>query len=414
LEAAKKSESGASAKKTDSATSPVEIVIWDHDTNMVDNEAYYSMLKREMLKEGISLSYEGQQMESYHQVLLTALMAKTGFDIAFDWCGPTYVGKAKRGVWLDLTGKIPQDHLNQLLGVNSAIVNGKLYGLPFTIDMQMMFYNKTLFRKAGVTPEEFGAGFEGLTSASNKLKAIGVAPMEFTNKEGYMNEWYYCMGIGSIFKTPEDFTQQFISGHDFTEKRYVDMLKNYKKAVDLKFFIDGQTLDFASHYTQTFIRGESATMFCGIGFYDTLIEGGMNPSDLGVMPWPSLANGGYPHNYFASLIYGGSSFTKHPDEVIKTLIRITQPDLQTAFFNLKGMDPANSAADLSGSTNPLSKEAQALAAKDLMEYPYNYLESETLDLIYKDLQLVVTGEMSPEDWSARMQRTSAAARAAQN
>lgn len=387
----------------------VELIVWGLE--WATSDIYFAALNEELAAKNIHVTFEPQVMESYINVILSASLAQSGFDIAFDWSGPTFGGKAEKGIWLDISDMVSQEFTDALIGVDACFYDGALLGIPFTIDSQMMFYNKALFEQAGTTAEEFCDGFEGLSAACDKLLAIGVSPMAFANKEGYMNEWFFCQGIGSIYANEDEYSTKFIRNQNFTDQTIVDVLSNYKSAYDAGYFYDGQTLDYASTYNQSFMNGESATLFCGLTNYESLSEV-IDAEDIGILPWPSLASDGYSRAYIAPLIYAGASFSKHPEEVVEVLTTMASPEFQEKIFELAGWAPTNTNADVSVSATPIFLEAQALVRKDFFVYPYNYIEPDTLDMLYKEMQLVLTGEMTPSEWCNKMQEASVKAKEA--
>lgn len=67
---------------------------------------------------------------------------------------PNYV---KQGLYQDLTNRIQQLPFYKDLAkahINAASRDGKLYGTPFIVDSSIVLYNKDLFEKAGLDPEQ--------------------------------------------------------------------------------------------------------------------------------------------------------------------------------------------------------------------------------------------------------------------
>ena len=52
--------------------------------------------------------------------------------------------------------------------------SGKLYGVPYLRSTPVLYYNKTLFKKAGLNPEEGPKNWEELASFSKQLASAGV------------------------------------------------------------------------------------------------------------------------------------------------------------------------------------------------------------------------------------------------
>src|SRR5690606_14948413 len=112
----------------------------------------------------------------YQQRLLTAVQGGNAPDVAtLDqiWGGAF----AKAGAVADLTERAGAAGLTRdgFFGGawDSTVVDGKLYGIPFNVDVwQFSYYNKALLDAAGVDPASLGT-FDGLKAAAEKLTADG-------------------------------------------------------------------------------------------------------------------------------------------------------------------------------------------------------------------------------------------------
>ena len=64
--------------------------------------------------------------------------------------------------------------------------NGKIYGVPIDFGSYGLFYNKSLLSKAGVaTPP---TTFDELLAACDKLKASGIIPIAYGDRDGYSTD----------------------------------------------------------------------------------------------------------------------------------------------------------------------------------------------------------------------------------
>ena len=392
-EAAPKEES---AEKT-------KIVIWTQLYSSQDSEHIQKTQDRlnEMLAdENIEVEVVGQAIDTYSNVLLAAAMAKEGFDICFEYSGEAFDTKVSQDVYLPIDEYLSDDTLENLISPEAGAYNGKQYGLPYRLDAQHMFYNKRIFEEAGTTPEEFLDGFEGFMSAAMKLKDKGYAACAFSNKEGYMNEWYFYQGIGSIYADNNTYTAEYVNGQNYADPAVVEMVSNYKEAYDKGAFYDGQTLDFGSTYTQAFINGEAATCFGGTDWYPTFIEGGIPAEDIGVIPWPSLADGGTSRVYTSPLLYCVASFTEHPAEAVKVLELLVSAEYGADAEYIVANKQWSCPEDVANPALPLVVD---LVQNNSMVYPYNYTSSEAYEAIMRDLQLVLAGTLTPEDFCTQIQ-----------
>lgn len=67
--------------------------------------------------------------------------------------------------------------------LESNVFNGKLYGVPLTADLWVIYYNKALFQQAGV--DKVPATYEELLAMVPKFKAKGIIPMVTDGKDAW-------------------------------------------------------------------------------------------------------------------------------------------------------------------------------------------------------------------------------------
>ncbi len=156
------------------------------------------------------------------QRLLTAIAGGVAPDVVFQ-DRFTIGGLAARGAFMPLdsllsaTPAIRADDFYPA-ALAECVSGGQLYGLPFDIDARALFYNKTLFRRAGLDPDrpprtwaELQAYARRLTTrdADGRITTLGFSPT-------YGNTFYYLYsflnggrflsadGRHATFQTPEN------------------------------------------------------------------------------------------------------------------------------------------------------------------------------------------------------------------
>lgn len=113
--------------------------------------------------------------DSYQQKVGTAAGAKQLPDIlAADVVyAPNY---ASKGVYLDISARVNELPFKDKLApahMDAATHEGKSYGVPHNIDLSAVFYNKVLFERAGLDPNNPPTSLEGLYEAAKKIDALG-------------------------------------------------------------------------------------------------------------------------------------------------------------------------------------------------------------------------------------------------
>jgi raffinose/stachyose/melibiose transport system substrate-binding protein len=73
--------------------------------------------------------------------------------------------------------------------LDSNVYGGKLYGIPVSADLWVVYYNKALFKQAGI--EKLPTTIDELQAAAAKLKAKGIIPLTTDGKDA----WPLCITL---------------------------------------------------------------------------------------------------------------------------------------------------------------------------------------------------------------------------
>ncbi|MEU9156801.1 extracellular solute-binding protein [Streptomyces sp. NPDC048417] len=224
---------------------------------------------------------------------MTALIASGKLpDIFHTWGGGVLQQQVDAGLVKDLTdptkawaeGLLPVAKEPYLLG-------GKTYGIPFDIGMVGFWYNKALFKEAGVsTPPTTWSAFLDVVK---KLKAAGVTPLALAGKESWTGMYYWAYlamrtaGIAALKKADDD--------KDFTGDGFVQAGQHLKDLVALEPFQKGFL--GAAYSSPT---GQAATVGNGkaamelMGQWAPVVEADAGKgvgANLGFFPFPAVEGG---------------------------------------------------------------------------------------------------------------------------
>ncbi|WP_165972296.1 ABC transporter substrate-binding protein [Paenibacillus piri] len=83
----------------------------------------------------------------------------------------------------DVIQEIPQDLQNTLIDPEFGRINGKLYTMPQHQGALGMWYNKEIFKKAGI--EKLPETWDEFIAACKKIQAIGIEPIGMSVKSGF-------------------------------------------------------------------------------------------------------------------------------------------------------------------------------------------------------------------------------------
>ena len=232
-------------------------------------------------------------------------------DIYFTWTG-AWGGNFVRGNRaVDLTPVIgPETEWGKALvpaAVQAFQYNGKYYGIPLYLDAKFMGYNKEMFGKLGISEP---ASFEELLAACDKIKASGVTPISFGNKEAWPAVHY--AGQLLAYNVPRatleaDFDPKQAK---YSDPGYVASLSQFKELIDR--CTDGSSVNGTSYASalQQFSNTKSAMYYQEIIEFDqsTSADSALGLANFGffTLPVPAGAKGdpkaveGAPEGYMIS------------------------------------------------------------------------------------------------------------------
>ncbi|MCZ0990291.1 extracellular solute-binding protein [Streptomyces diastatochromogenes] len=224
---------------------------------------------------------------------MTALTASGKLpDIFHTWGGGVLKQQVDAGLVEDLSDPT-KPWADGLLPVarQPYLLDNKLYGIPFDIGMIGFWYNKALFKQAGITAPP--TTWSGFLDAVRKLKAKGITPLALAGKEKWPGMYYWAYlamrtaGVDALRKADD--------AKDFTGAGFVEAGQHLKDLVGLQPFQKGFL--GAAYSTPT---GQAAAVGNGkaamelMGQWAPVVEADAGKglgSDLGFFPFPAVEGG---------------------------------------------------------------------------------------------------------------------------
>lgn len=121
------------------------------------------------LHPNLKVATEFVAYEALHDKIVAAAPAGT-YDLVFiDVIWPAEF--ASKGLIADISSRIPDSWNNDVLkgALDSAVYQGKYYGVPWLLDAKFFYYNKDLLAKAGVDPASVTT-WDGVATAAKAIK----------------------------------------------------------------------------------------------------------------------------------------------------------------------------------------------------------------------------------------------------
>jgi raffinose/stachyose/melibiose transport system substrate-binding protein len=253
-------------------------------------------------------------------------------------------------------------------------VGGKVYGIPISKEISYIYYNKDLFKKAGLTPPAVAyATWDDFFAACDQLKKAGITPLGMDSGDlGWLSNLWFSALIATSDKTGEQWMNtmhpadynipEVVSAAGTLQK----MLANYTTPDAI-----GSKYDpMASH----FFNGEIAMIPNGpwmipdfkntdkapAGFYDKVGVMLMPMYGMEMVPTPGEMVG-----------------TKDPEKVkaaVAFLKYMTSSENQIKALEMAGLQPVSSNVTIPSSleqSDPLMAQVLALQTKAKVTYGQN-------------------------------------------
>lgn len=274
---------------------------------------------------GVKVDVEYRATDAHKEALRQVAGTDAGPDIYFYWEGPGLGGElVDAGMSLDLTSYYDQygweDRFSgaALAGITQY---GGHHGVPWTQQGEALYYNKTLFERAGIT--DVPTTYDELVADADKLVAAGITPIQF----GGTVNWHVMRLLDSLIETEcgaevADTLNTEQTGWD-SEACVTDAFTELKTWGDtyLNEGFMGISNDDAN---QLFYTGDAAMALEGTWFDAQATDNGMSPDDVGIFAFPTGTGRLYG---FGEALYV-SSASKAPDLAAKFLDFVMSTDEQ--------------------------------------------------------------------------------------
>lgn len=140
----------------------------------------------------VTVEHVAQPFGEYSALLQAAFTGREGPDVMMMSAASSK--QFQKGL-VELNDRITPEMEKQLTGWETVTpdyaTEGPHYGVPIAQTDFIFYYNKKLFRRAGLPTDFQPRTWEELRDAGLKLKAAGIQPFTGGNKEGYESQWWW-------------------------------------------------------------------------------------------------------------------------------------------------------------------------------------------------------------------------------
>jgi ABC-type glycerol-3-phosphate transport system substrate-binding protein len=311
------------------------LTVWE--TYSAEERAVFMALLEEFkaAHPGLAVEVTNIPFDGLEPKVLTSLATETAPDIAR--VDVAFLPKlAIRDALQPLDGYDIAQLKDQLrpVALSSCVIDGKTYGLPDQVNGLCLFYNRELFRDAGLDPDQPPATWDDFVTCAEALTNPEAGVFGFGMRNSLWWSLPFIYSFGGRILTPDNqhcalASEAAIAGFQFK----VDLYSKYK--VEGGAWRSGGIRDDLGFQNRKY-----AMIFNGPWAVGGLTQGGI---DFGVALIPAGPAGRATNVGGNNLVVFSTS--KHPREACELLKFIASKESQAKWANQLGQIPVNTAAD---------------------------------------------------------------------
>ena len=402
-------------------TSPAlaqEITVWDVNVDEPSHASYYAGAKTafEAAHPGATLTFQSQPDAEYYTLLGTALASKTGPDVI--WANGGAQAKNLVGGLIPLDDKLP-DFISKLVG-KSAFTgpDGKLYFIPTTLQGHVVYYNKKLYKAAGLDPNKPPATWAEVTKMCDAFKAAKIACFMMANKEGYEAEFFLSeMATQSLTSQQQaDWLTGKLHWSDAPIKAILQTWVDTAKAGWYQEGGNSQTM-FMDEFT-LFSQGGAGNIWGLLSnvAHWKVFETDMGVDNVGVYPMPSPTVAADQHEgapgvpLDGGVGYGVNKDSPNIDLAVDAVKILASPEVLANLVKNSGVVPANTLVDTSGIDSPALKQIMGWLADRAVPTTHANSSAAELDEWHRQSQLLLNGDTTVDAAAAALDKVQARAK----
>lgn len=302
-----------------------------------DNQVLPLFAEFEKRNPTIKLSVEKMPFSQIFQALEVRLNGRTADPDIFIVDSPLTASYAVRGHLMELDGIVDKKRFAPS-AVAAASFNGKMYSAPFGSSMQVLYYNKALFKAAGVEPPSADVTkrwtWEQVLEAGKKIAkpADNLWGFSFEQQERPYQLLPLGQSLGGTALSADGFKATgFIDGPAFVEA-FTFMQKMYAEA---KISPPGQ---FDTALTPELFGSGKCAMLLGGTFINDTLKSKFQSLDFGVAPHPYFAKG-KPVTPTGAWHFGVNPRTAQKAAVTQFVTDMLSDDMNALWFKLRPYVP---------------------------------------------------------------------------
>ncbi len=342
--------------------------------------------------------------DAYKQKLSVAMSGNKAPDVFHSWGGGWLKNFVDQGKVYDITETTDKSHFNEL-ALNNATYDGKVYGVPLGLSMDVVFYNKEIFDKYGLTPPKT---YDEWLRVIDTLKENNIIPIALANQTKWPGAYFF-MNFASRIAGPELFESAFNrEGRGFDDPEYIEAGKYIQDLVKRDAFnpgFNGVPYD-EGQGRQLLYTGQAAMMDMTISFVNNVREEAPEFEEkLDFFLFPTIPGGKGDQTHVGANtgpVWSVAQNSKNPDlaaelvnELASTETAQNYTDRTGALTGVKDIVPADEFT---------KRFYDVLEQATHLQMPYDQTLPPELAELHKDTTQAIFGlDMTPEEAAQKME-----------
>jgi len=271
----------------------VELVMWwwgEQDEPGLEKWVKETVEKYEAENPNVSIKTVLQPTDELIPAFQAAAQARSGPDIQFFWAGTVTMEPAFNGYLAPISDYWSPEEIKMLAYPEEVTWNGKVWAVSFYTTICPMVYNKEIFTKAGLDPDNPPKTWDEFLDACESIKQAGYVPFAIGASGGFGFSWLQIFA-GMHIDSPAELLKVWVGQEDFTDLKYSDWLYKIEELIENGYINeDSHTLNLWTANEEYFGGGKAAMALLPSGTA-RLINEEILIGKVGMMKPPIFGNG---------------------------------------------------------------------------------------------------------------------------
>jgi raffinose/stachyose/melibiose transport system substrate-binding protein len=383
-------------------------VKWMHIETNPEHVAYWKerVAAFEEAHPGVKIEMQFLDNEAYKAKLPTLLQSEDPPDIFYSWAGGVLQAQADAGVLKNIASDMKKDGWGDTYNpaaLKAFTYKDGVWGVPYNLSEIAFYYNKKLFREAGIDAAKINT-WNDFLDAVKALKAAGITPIAVGGADKWPVHFYWVYLVLRGGGEPAITAAKVGEGEGFAGEPFVTAGEHFRELAALEPFQPGYLAAKWPAFLGQFADGKAAMVLAfsaitvKLQALNATDKKGLPLDEIGMFHFPVVEGGaGRPTDTMGG-VNGWLLWKDAPPEAVAFLRFLTNEENQRVLAERNLHIPAQKGAETSVK-DPLLKEAAAALAGST--YHQNFFDQDLGPAVGRVVNDVTTdlaaGEITPEE-----------------